>query len=358
MHGGKKSRISSVDIVRFACAIGIMLHHFFFFYWVDEANLGTQPRLRGGYIIVEIFLILAGFFAAKHFEKTRPKNQKDKTIEARFKVSVKYTLNKFKGFLPYVIIAVILGLIYSLISQNFNLQNVFNELEKLPQELLLDSGNTNYFVRNMHVAPLWYLSHLFFVFPIFCTLVTSEKKYLRNWLYFIFLSVYYSIDFSGSYVGYNGMTRIFAGLAAGQLLYDFVNYIKAKKIKTSTRILLQFVEVFCIYYIINKLLCRGDIFRPASKSSNTYNFILAAWTGLSLLLAEKTYSHKINSKFISFFGQLAFPLYLVHVPITFIIHHLTGGNMNFWTELALSSTASIIFAIIVYKIVTALTKKK
>ena len=162
MNGGKKSRISAIDLVRFACAIGIMFHHFFFFFWQDEANLGTKPRFRIGFVIVEIFLIIAGYFAAKHFKNR--KVQKD-SLEIRAKESVKYTLKKFKGFLPYVVIAVFLGLIYSLISHDFSIPQLVSQLEKLPQELLLDSGNTSYFVRGMHVALLWYLSLLFFVFP-------------------------------------------------------------------------------------------------------------------------------------------------------------------------------------------------
>ena len=349
MNGGRKARISGIDFVRFACAISIMLHHFFFFFWKDEANLGTQPRFRGGFIVVEIFLIIAGYFAAAHFKKQR--KLKNNTLENRFKISVRYTIKKFKKFMPCVVIAIALGLAYTIISTDFRLSNVIAQLEKLPQELLLDSGNTNYFSRNMHVSPLWYLSLLFFVFPFFCTLATSEKKYIRNWIYFVFISIYYSIEFSGSYMGINGMVRIFAGLAAGQLLFDFVEFTKRKKIKQKTRIALQFVEIFCVLYMASKLLCRGDIFRPATDSSNAYNFVLAAWTCLALLLSKKTYSYKINSKSISFLGEVSFPLYLFHAPIIFIFHHITGGNMNFWHELFISSSISILFSIIVFKII-------
>jgi len=352
MHGGKKSRISMVDFVRFACAIGILLHHFFLFFWVDEANLGTQPRFRSGFIIVEIFLIIAGYFAAAHFKKKRTGPQ---TIESRFKASVKYTLNKFKGFMPYVVIAIIIGLTYNLISHDFNLKNVVSELEKLPQELLLGSGNSEYFSRGTHVGPLWYLSHLFFVFPIFCTLATSKKKYLRNWLYFVWISVYYTTQWTGSYVGTNGMVRIFVGLAAGQLLFDFVEYVKNKKIKTWVRVALQFVEIFCGYYLVSKMLCRGDIFRPVNRSFNTYNFVLAAWASLAIILAQKDYAHKINSRFLSYLGKISFPLYLFHAPIMLIFHHLTGGNLNFWLELVISTSISITFSAVVFQIIT---KKK
>ncbi len=352
MHGGKKkkTRISGIDLVRFACAIGIMLHHIFMYFWKDEQELGTEPRFRCGFIIVEIFLIVAGYFAAKHFKGRRAK--KNESLEIRAKEAVKYTLAKFRGFLPYVIIAILLGVVYSLISNNFSIAHLIYQLEKLPQEFLFDSGNANYFARFTHVAPLWYLSLLFFVFPIFCTLAMSKKKYIRNWLYFVFISIYYSLIYSGSFVGFNGMIRIFAGLAAGQLLFDFVEYIKKKKIKTSTRIALQFAEVFFVYYIIDKLLHRGDIIRPVDKNPYMYNFVLFSWLGLALLLGEKTYSYKINSRFISFLGQISFPLYLFHFPIMMIIHTILGGNLSFKFELIITSVISIIFSIVVYLIIS------
>ena len=352
MRGGnkKKSRISGIDLVRFACAIGILLHHAFFFFWQDEKEFGTEPRFRVGFIIVEIFLIIAGYFAAQHFKKRRAR--KIDSLEIRAKEAVKYTLKKFKGFFPYIVIALFLGVIYSLISHEFSIAHLIYQFEKLPQELLFNSGNVDYFTRHTHLAPLWYLSLLFFVFPIFCTLAMSKKKYIRNWLYFVFLSVYYSIFFDGQYIGFEGMIRIFAGLAAGQLLFDFVEFIKKKKIKTMTRVLLQFAELFFIYYIIDKLLNRGDIIRPVTANPYMFNFMLFSWLGLALMLGEKTYSYKINSRFISFLGQVSFPLYLFHLPIMMIIHTTFGKNLGFKYELLISATISIIFSIIIFLIIS------
>ena len=346
-----KKRISGIDLVRFLCAIGILVHHFMFFFWYDKAELGTQPRLRSGYVIVEIFLIIAGYFAAKHFKNQKNKPSDD-SLESRAKTAVKYTFKKFKSFMPYIIIAVLLGLVYSLIKYGFSLDNLVAQLEDIPQELLLDSGNISWFGRAGHVAPLWYLSLLFFVFPIFCTLSMSKKPFARNWIYFVFAFLYYSQIFNGSYDGFEGMIRIFTGLALGQLLFDFVEYIKDKQIQKRTRILLQIAELFCVYYIIEKLLVRGDVFRPVEDSPYLFNFILCAWTGLALMLSEKTYSHKINSSFISFLGKIALPLYLFHTQIGFIIHYFTDGKMDFKWELALSASISIIFSIGVYLIIS------
>ena len=181
----------------------------------------------------------------------------------------------------------------------------------------------------------------------------SDKKYIRNWLYFLFVSVYYSQLYDGQYIGFDGMIRIFAGLAVGQLLFDFVELIKDKEIKTPVRVFCQIAEFFFAYYIIDKLLARGDILRPVTHSSYTYNIMLFSFLGLAFILGRKSYSHKLSSRLISFLGQIAFPLYLFHVPIMFIIHNYVGEDFGFKKELILSSAVSLVFSAIIYFIISS-----
>ena len=85
------------------------------------------------------------------------------------------------------------------------------------------------------------------------------------WLYFLFVSVYYSQLYDGQYIGFDGMIRIFAGLAVGQLLFDFVELIKDKEIKTPVRIFCQIAEFFFV-----NLLILGKIMKHSNNIHTSF----------------------------------------------------------------------------------------
>lgn len=357
MVGGKKTRISAIDLVRFFCAIGILVHHYFFYFWKDEAGLGTQPRFRNGIFLVEIFLILSGYFTVKHFSKVKLKKT-ESSLDNRFKFSIKYTFSKFRVFIPYIIIAILLGFAYGIITENFSLKRIIAHAEALPQEFSLGSGFMNAFLRICHVPSLWYLSLLFFTLPIFCVIATTKKKYIRNWLILIFVSAYYTNFWDGSFVSINGIIRIFAGLSLGLLLYEFTEYFKTFKLNTTTKIILQFTELFFIFYITANLFARGDTLRPINSSPHFPNMMLFSFLGLSFILSKQTYTHMINSKITSFLGAISLPLYLLHMPIQKFINYYLGDSIGFKKALLLSSITSIVISIVVYLIVKKICYKK
>ena len=357
MVGGKKARISAIDLVRFFCAIGILVHHYFFYFWKDDAGLGTQPRFRNGIFLVEVFLILSGYFTVKHFAKIKLKKSEE-SIDSRFKISIKYTFDKFKVFIPYIIIAVLLGFAYGVINDNFALKRIIAHAEALPQELSLGSGLMNAFLRIYHVPSLWYLSLLFFTLPVFCVVATIKKKYVRNWILFMFVCVYYTNYWYGGFVGVDGIIRIFAGLSLGLLLFEFTEYFKTIKLNTLAKILLQCAELFFIFYIVVNLFSRGDTIRPVTNSPYFFNMMLFSFLGLSFILSKQTFTHKINFKFTSFLGAISLPLYLLHMPIQHFINHYLGDSISFKKALVLSSITSIVISIVVYLIVRKFCYKK
>ena len=161
----KKSHTYVIDLIRFICAIGIVVHHCAFLYYIDPNGIPGNFRFRIGLILVEVFLIISGYFTAAHFKTNRILK-----LETRFKKSIKYTFKKFKVFIPYIIISVLLGFTVSLIINGLTGQNLIEELSKLPEELTLNSVFYNTFVIPAHDPSLWYLSATFLVFPLFCVL--------------------------------------------------------------------------------------------------------------------------------------------------------------------------------------------
>ncbi len=358
MRGGKKEeRIFVIDLIRFFLAIGILFHHYFGYFWVDPAGLGTKPRFRNGIVLVEIFLILSGYFTVRHFRKLKLKKT-ESTIDGRFKIAIEYTIKKFKAFLPYVLVALLVGIAYGLISDGFTAKNIVAQLEVFPQEMTLNSGYMNTFERLYHVPPLWYLSLSFIVFPVFCVFATFNKKpYLRNWLLFMALTIYYTTFWHGDFVGVEGIIRVLAGLLFGLLLYDFVEYFKTKKLKTWMRVGLQILEVLFVAYIGWKLTFRGDTLRPVTKTSDFFNIVLFSWFGLAFILSRQDFAHKINLRIAPLLGKLSLPIFLLHLPIENLIHYYLQDLIGFKWCLVFSVIISIIASAVVCFVVELIAKK-
>jgi len=348
----KPSRISMVDLIRFICAVSIVIHHYAIMYYIDPNGTPNNARFRSAFVLVEIFLILSGFFVANHFKK--PSRAK---LETKFKTSVQYTLTKYKAYLPLVALSLILGLIYSFIDRGFSLNALSNELAKFPFELSFNSVFYHSFTVIVHNPVLWYLSATFIIFPIFCTLSNTSKKYLRNWLYFVFIIIYYTTFWSGDFFSWPALIRVFAGLALGQLLFDFVNYLKTLKLKKSTKIALQIVEIFCLWSIIDLIIKRGDPLRPTINNPTIFNFLLASFTSLSLLLSKQTCTNKIHSNFFLFLGKISLPLFIFHYPILWIMHAILP-NLDYKIGLALSLSVSIAFSIMIVAILSYRNKRQ
>lgn len=95
-------RSGNVDLARFICSLIIMTFHL-------NVLWGWNYPFQGGGIFVEFFLIITGYYTAKHFDNKKYNNP--------MKESIIYTLNKFIPFLPYTIITTILMYLFNYLPQ-------------------------------------------------------------------------------------------------------------------------------------------------------------------------------------------------------------------------------------------------
>lgn len=164
-------RNSVLDMWRFIGSIVILLFH--------SGILGiTDHHFQSGWIFVEFFYMITGYYTYKHFS-----NMKYTSLEDIATKSISYTLKKYINMLPYVIIVVFLTSIYNFIISGCSNIKIF-------VEMLLEI--TLLFHRNI-VPPLWYLSALFIVFPVFCCLCQMSSKHFLAILAFSYTVYFYKI---------------------------------------------------------------------------------------------------------------------------------------------------------------------
>ncbi len=209
------NRNGIVDIYRM---IGSIVIFFFHSYHLD--NVTIYPFCNG-FVFVEMFFLLTGYFTVSHFEEVKKEAGKSKSLNAIIE-ACKYTIKKFSFFLPYTFITVITSLLirHCIILKDFEYTMI---VKALLESLMLIRGDSN-------VGVIWYLTTMLPIFPLFCLL--CRKCNLR---FVIIIAIFYNCIFHGFFRYFGSFaprsyTRAMAGMFLGVITYGIANYIKRSNV--------------------------------------------------------------------------------------------------------------------------------
>ena len=162
--------------------------------------------------LVAIGRVILFYYWIFYIQTFQKKENRGKTLEQQSKNAISYTVKKFLPLIPFVIVAIVIKYIALLLRND---GATFSSIMKiLPLDILLLNSQTaelNW--------PLWYLSAMLIVFPLFCLMCQTKRK---NTLYIVLFTstiVYYFNFFNGA-ISYLGcLIRAFFGMSAGVLVY-------------------------------------------------------------------------------------------------------------------------------------------
>lgn len=214
-------RLSIVDLWKFIAAVLIMIHHLY--------HLGGQ--FTGAYfgrfawIFVEFFFILTGWFTYHHFSTT------DKKPDI-FRSGLKYTLAKFRPFLPYTTAAITLQYLvsapYSFIKSG-HVVRFLSHFNHYPLEVLLVGEAQQ---SEQLLVPIWFLSAMFMVFPIVVFLCQMKNKYLLLTISGLYSLLYYGQVQLSNRIWPDDLFRALAGMLLGVSVCIATELLKEKASKT------------------------------------------------------------------------------------------------------------------------------
>lgn len=303
------SRSGNVDLARFIASIFIMTAHLCI---MDFSNY----YLHDSWIYVEFFLLLTGYYTAKHFDSKNYSNP--------MKESIVYTIKKFIKFLPYTIVITVLmyllNLIPKLVAGELNIKGfIFSFVDDFVFDILLI---TESYVKPPLDAPLWYISAMFIIFPLFSWLMQIRNRY---WI--IFITSTYSLFFYGvngviDYTStYKDLLRVMAGLCIGAFIYEFI-YAFSDYISKINKNVLTLLEI--ITFIIPVII---TFFNLGSR-----RFILFCFTVcLAIMLPNLSYTSNIKGKVFTYLGRLSMPIFIIHWFIGLLIECLSN-NLFLWSN--------------------------
>ena len=309
-----------------------------------------------GWIFVEYFFILSGYFAIRHLSE-----KKDSAINTA-EFPLRYTINKFKRLFPYTSVEIILNAFLTIYMFHLRGLDIIKWLLYLPVSLLLLPGTgimpygtalTEHLATpHMIAEELWYLSALLVALPVMLYLFIHFKERYSYWLvsFFPLLLHGFLIIRDGTIHGWHEQSMTFFSLdiraLAGLLIGGSVYYVSLwwKKF-TYTPFgtgLLTLTELGCFLSVVI----------ISSKTSLPYDAleILLFLLSLSLTFSGKTLTSRIQCRFFCFLGKLSLPVYCIHISVFNIMHNfqLPMSELNKTNFIFI---IVVIFSIILYTII-------
>lgn len=339
----KSDRNSVVDLIKFFSAVLIAFLHFSLIF----DPFPEFSRFRSAYILVEVFLIITGYFTAKHFAKKR----KAASIDATAKAIIEYVKKKFLPLIPFALIGILIGVVSNVIAGgSFTPRAFYDELIKIPMELIgfsFTKVESNIF----YSGQLWYLTALFMAFPIFAFISYSKKKHLRNLLLAIFVCVYYCGIWYPDGAGFCGIFRVFAGLCLGQLIFSASEALRKKKLKKSTKIILQITETSLLIWFLLQIANHNNVLDPNLDRPTAIAVMTAFFAYFTILFSNQTYVKKLKAtKFTTFLGALSMSIFFTHQQLFGLLKNLNLG-LSYKRILLLSFVLMFVVAIVAYFVI-------
>ena len=330
-----KQRNYMVDLCRFIAALMIMFCH------LDLVGSSTYPT----YMFVDFFFILSGYFTVQHFAKAK----NDSDPEKRGRAALIYTAKKFLPFIPHLLIA--LPIVY--FARNFYFLKGGNTLgflagfkDMFAEFLLLPVKFFENPVRQ--IGPLWYLSALLFVMPLFSYICQSRYRRPICFAGLILAYVYFSMqNIISAFDPISALLLCASCMFIGMFVFDVVLEIKEKKLKTSTKVFATIIELACLIYA-----CLAAIFgfTPAKMQVIVYVILL------TIMLSGISYTSKLKFSFFTWLGKISMPLFIWHYAVGRVLSHLIGA----WSSKRLMVAffaGSIITAIVMHYFAEFVLKK-
>lgn len=197
-----------------------MLHH--------TDVIGLRKIAPGGWIFVEFYFIISGFFVTKHFDNENMNNNIEKE-------ALLYTITKLKNVIPYAYVGIFIGAFNQIINNSDSFSTICEVLLSLPANLLF-LGGLGIARYNLN-GPLWYLSVMILVMPLLILLLVKARTffyYLGSWiiplfLYLLMFSVRGNIQYWEKQYYIHCLLRAIAGLSAGSCTFYLCKSLKSIK---------------------------------------------------------------------------------------------------------------------------------
>lgn len=304
-----KSRNSEVDFWRLVFAIVVVIHH----------SHGLRPpdpqryAFVGGYLAVEFFLILSGYFAVLKAQSEKLKGKEDPN-------ALRWTIQKFSKICVYVVPAIALHYLAHILINKLSFREAIKCLVYGLFEMLFlpATGIFEIFLD----APIWYLSAMLVILPVFfLMLIKLRNNTVDVVCYFSSLLIYGYYSRTEAHIGpwgtwtglfYISLIRVWAGLCIGYAVFHMAKWLCSLSLTPWGKKFLTAVE----------LISGGIVFfYMFTRTQRRLDFLCIGllMTFASIIMSEKSSIHQYFASYWSRFSTFSLVLYASHWTIRMLI---------------------------------------
>ena len=304
-----KKRNALIDWVKLVYAIPILLVHSNHLVQ-GTYNWKNATIMPGGYLTVEFFFIVSGYFMAASVAK--------KVIPSRSVgvETIRYILHRISIILPYYLVAFAFGFICAHALTPFTAKSILKDLANsfFPFIRVNMSGLNAY----DPIGTAWYLSAMFLATMVLYPMLCRYKDMFINIiapLITLFLYGYIArsrgnISAAAVWIGwvYVGLLRAFAGMSLGCICYEAAEKLKQLHLTEQAKVALTVIEFTA--YILPLFAMQ---FVPFSELDFVIIFVFAM--AVTISLSMQSYSSKIICHAPLWVSQIGLTVFLCQDPL-------------------------------------------
>ncbi len=356
-----KQKNSLIELERFLACTAI-----FFFHW--------GFIFTSGWIFVEFFYILTGYFSLRHFSVNISKYQISDRQYAND--AFKYCIKKFVQLFPFIGCSMLLTAIINITDGKiYNIKQLviyaiifFENLFGLTGYSVLQRNiviNEYYTYEWMIDGIFWYTAALFVALPIFLWSARKIEQYVGIWTFTALPTLIYGLcivrynSFSGwsitdpfLYIMLN--FRALAGLLLGGAVYKFSEFAK-KNVTCIKKSLKNILSILEILLFVMAIILSTTVGVPLDMMI-VIMFVLS----LTLTTSGLTNTNIVHNKFLDELGSIAMPVFCLQYPVCNIVNRMITITER-WQSLGVNYIILVIISWILVKTISkpwdVLTKK-
>lgn len=315
-----------IELYRFLFTCIIFIYHFRTYSEIQN----IKGNFSGGYLGVEFFFLISGFFLMKSIIKWKDSGKKDLLIDDWLAFFIK----RIQRIYPEYIVSICLLIIASSIGSKGDF-DVFYSLKKgFPDILCIQA----FFINKNINSVLWFVSVLIWgslFIKIMLSLINVRTfLIITNSFSFAFLMyVFFKFGFldltQNKYFYLDGYLRGLSELIIGCTIYCIVQYLNKRKVLASLTVV-NIISISCFTLSTFLMFFEGN-----DRGDFVILLLLIIIVFIEGCRTEVIDDMSIGSKIIEVLGSISYGMYLNQVLIQKIIHSILPG-FEFWIIILIS----------------------
>ena len=297
-----KERNGNIELLRFVFCVMMVLYHAWY--------------VRRGYIGVEFFFMVTGYFLAEKICRLNAREASRPSVENTMKEATRDVTKRYRSIFPYFFVATILGFIVRAYAQKWDNAAILLGVQLIPADFL--------YLQNLGLSTtsatgvLWYLSAMTFavwtLYPLLrrhYNVIVQAAPMGSLLILGVILQNCGSLDAPCTFLfGWvnTGILRAFAGILGGVTINNIASKLRKINAGEKASAAMTIVELAGYVWVLYHIWAMNE-----TRVALDGIVVLALGVALTITVSGKSLFYgKFNNGFVRFLGKATMRIFLSH----------------------------------------------